>query len=157
MPFYRIVPMKGQQVMNSAVFDNEPKEDNITSVTTTNSLLVSTGANSDKIVGEKHGPQDRFKVVKIETVTAKQLGRWTLVDYNNRSAPVVQQVPNFFPSHTSPAMSLAGKAPLKSNLKSSVSKPPQQPTQIPTGQAAIQPSIQKNIPAVNNQQTKVIK
>ena len=156
LPFDRIVPLKGQQGMNTTVFDNESKEDNTTSVITTNSLSVGTGGNSDKIVGEKHGPQDRFKVVKIETVTAKQLGRWTLVDYNNRSAPVVPQVPNFFPTLTSPAMSLAVKAPLKPNLKSSVSKPPAQPTQIQSGQAAIQPSIQKNIPAVNSEKTKVL-
>jgi hypothetical protein len=108
-------------------------------------------------MGEKHGPQDRFKVVKIETVVAKEIGRWTLVDYANRSAPVMPSNPSYFPAHISPAMSLTtgGKTLLKSALKSSTTKPSQQPAQTQSILASSQAPNVKNIPVIFNLQTKV--
>ena len=123
---------------------------------------VLAAANTEKAVApekqiaEKHGPQDRFKVVKIETVVAKEIGRWTLVDYANRSAPVMPTNPTYFPAHLSPAMSLSGgKTPLKSALKASTSKPTQQSAQKESNVASTQASNVKNIPVAVNQQMKV--
>ena len=125
---------------------------------------VLAAANTEKAVApekqiaEKHGPQDRFKVVKIETVVAKEIGRWTLVDYANRSAPVMPTNPTYFPTHLSPAMSLitpGGKTPLKSALKASASKVAQQSTQNQPNVASTQASNVKNIPVAVNLQTKV--
>ena len=127
---------------------NDQKEDANISVSkatsTTASNSATTGSNTARPeTGEKHGPHDRFKVVKIETVIAKEVGRWTFVDYTNRSAPVASNMPSFFPG------------PLKSGLKSA-SKPLPQNTQSQPGQTAIQSSAQKNIPAISStQQTKV--
>ena len=136
----------------------EQKADNVGSlVPAVPANAITTIANTGSIVGEKHGPQDRFKVVKIETVVAKEVGRWTLVDYANRSAPVMPSNPTYFPAHISPAMSLTstGKLPLKSALKSSSSKPSIQPAQNQAGQLTNQSVNQNNVPITVNQQTKV--
>ena len=45
----------------------------------------------------KHGPQDRFKFVKIQTAPTRVVSRWTLVDYGNRSGPLAPP-PQPFPS-----------------------------------------------------------
>ena len=127
---------------------------------------VLAAANTEKAVApekqiaEKHGPQDRFKVVKIETVVAKEIGRWTLVDYANRSAPVMPTNPTYFPAHLSPAMSLSGgKTPLKSALKNSAAKEhsKEHSKQIQSNVASTQASNVKNIPVAASQQTKVKK
>ena len=49
--------------------------------------------------------QDRFKFVKIQTTPSKTVGRWTLVDFSNRSGPLAPP-PQPFPSTTSPAISM---------------------------------------------------
>ena len=151
LPFLQIQG-KGKRPPGS-LYEAEHKSNNSSSVVTTVNTSTSSTATT---AGEKHGPQDRFKVVKIETVVAKEIGRWTLVDYANRSAPVMPTNPTYFPAHISPAMSLTsgGKAPLKSALKSAASKP-QQPAQNQPALGSTQPSNVKNIPVAVNQQTKV--
>ena len=52
-----------------------------------------------------HTLQDRFKFVKIQTTPSKTVGRWTLVDFSNRSGPLAPP-PQPFPSTTSPAISM---------------------------------------------------
>ena len=75
--------------------------DNSTSATTVGSASLSTGKNEGCVVGEMHGPQNRFKVVKIETVVPKEVGRWTIVDYANRAAPVAVSNRTYASSHSS--------------------------------------------------------
>ena len=138
------------------LYEAELKSNNIGSVLTATSAAATPGVTSGHQTGEKHGPQDRFKVVKIETVVAKEIGRWTLVDYANRSAPVMPTNPTYFPTaHLSPAMSLStpgGKTPLKSALKASATKAAQH-SQLNV--ASTQASNVKNIPVAVNQQNKV--
>ena len=128
--------------------------------TTTVSSNTPSEISSGKTVsekGEKHGPQDRFKVVKIETVVAKEIGRWTLVDYANRSAPVMPSNPTYFPAHISPAMSLTsgGKPQIKSAVKASASKPADSTIQNAPTHGSTQPTNMKHIPATSNQPNKV--
>ena len=156
LPFLRVQHNGARGPGN--LYEAEHKSNNIGSVLTVAGAGTGNGVNSGNQTGEKHGPQDRFKVVKIETVVAKEIGRWTLVDYANRSAPVMPTNPTYFPAHLSPAMSLitpGGKAPLKSALKASASKAAQQPTQNQTNVASTQASNVKNIPVAVNLQTKV--
>ena len=127
-----------------------------TTVSSTTTSEISSGKTvSEK--GEKHGPQDRFKVVKIETVVAKEIGRWTLVDYANRSAPVMPSNPTYFPAHISPAMSLTsgGKPQIKSAVKASASKPADSTIQNAPTHGSTQPTNMKHIPATSNQPNKV--
>jgi len=155
LPFLQIQG-KGSRPPES-LFEAESKSNNTSSVVTAVGNSTSTNSNPGTQTGEKHGPQDRFKVVKIETVVAKEIGRWTLVDYANRSAPVMPSNPTYFPAHISPAMSLTsgGKTPLKSALKSSTTKPSQQPPQNQSIIGSSQAPNVKNIPVIFNQQTKV--
>lgn len=155
MPFLQIQG-KGSRPPES-LFEVESKSNNTSSVLAALSTSTSAGTNPGNQMGEKHGPQDRFKVVKIETVVAKEIGRWTLVDYANRSAPVMPSNPSYFPAHISPAMSLTtgGKTLLKSALKSSTTKPSQQPAQTQSILGSSQASNVKNIPVIFNLQTKV--
>ena len=152
LPFLQIQG-KGSRPPES-LFEAENKSNNSSSVVTTVNTSTSSGLNSGNQPGEKHGPQDRFKVVKIETVVAKEIGRWTLVDYANRSAPVMPSNPTYFPAHISPAMSLTsgGKLPLKSVLKT---KPSQQPAQNQSILGSTQSPNVKNIPVAFNSQMKV--
>ena len=128
--------------------------------TTTVSSTTTSEISSGKTVSEKaekHGPQDRFKVVKIETVVAKEIGRWTLVDYANRSAPVMPSNPTYFPAHISPAMSLTsgGKPQTKTAVKASASKPADSTIQNAPTHGSTQPTNMKHIPATSNQPNKV--
>ena len=156
LPFLQI-QSKGTRPAESLYEAEHKSTNNSSSVITPDTAGTASNANSGNQAGEKHGPQDRFKVVKIETVVAKEIGRWTLVDYANRSAPVMPSNPTYFPTHISPALSLTsgGKLPLKSALKSSASKPSQQSAQTQPIQGSIQTTNVKNIPVAVNQQAKV--
>ena len=154
MPFLQIAG-NGTRVPGN-LMEAEHKSHNIGSVLAASN--AEKAVSSEKQAGEKHGPQDRFKVVKIETVVAKEIGRWTLVDYANRSAPVMPTNPTYFPAHLSPAMSLSGgKTPLKSALKNSAAKDSQHSKQIQSNVTSTQASNVKNIPVAASQQTKVKK
>jgi len=70
----------------------EPKTKDLSVMNKSTSTATIDMKDHSKVAGrDKSGPEDRFKVVKIEPIVAKEVGRWTLVDYNNRSAPVIPQ------------------------------------------------------------------
>ena len=94
----------------------------------------------DKKAFPKHGPQDRFKVVKIQTASSKSRNRWTMVDYANRSGPLAPPPPAFV-SNSSPAMSMT-KLSLKPVLKPSKDADGKQTgAQVSTPSAVVPPPV----------------